>query len=256
MQHGVVFLYQRSDLVARSRYAILGWSDDGQASMFTGVARDSSVAMVASASRSRIPIYLLVDTSSMMVGRAIDEVRIGLNLLLATLKSDPLFLEWCHISVITYGGKAQQVVPLMPLIEFRLPSPVIHGEAVLGAALKLLRRCVDHDLVRPVRKDWAVHPSRADYRPTVIVMGSGRSADPWQTEAEGVLDQSWLERRDVFGEYECSTPISVYACAAGPDVDELALKNLGRGCVIHLSDASYVDLGTLVRSGYTRLFSE
>ena len=70
----------------------------------------------------RLPVYLMLDTSSSMSGEAIEALRNGLALLVATLRQDPYALETAWLSVITFDSDARQLVPLTELGEFQTPA--------------------------------------------------------------------------------------------------------------------------------------
>lgn len=60
----------------------------------------------------RLPVYIVIDTSTSMRGEPIEAVKAGLNSLIESLRHDPYALETVCLSIITYDSKAEQVLPL------------------------------------------------------------------------------------------------------------------------------------------------
>lgn len=77
-----------------------------------------------------------------MVGEAFDALRTGMSSLLASLRTNPLALETAWLSVITFGARAQQAVPLTELLQFQTPGLRLGSGTALGAALNLWERCM------------------------------------------------------------------------------------------------------------------
>ena len=57
----------------------------------------------------RLPVYLLLDTSGSMSGEPIEQVKNGLQMLVAGLRQDPYALETAYLAVITFDSAAQEV---------------------------------------------------------------------------------------------------------------------------------------------------
>lgn len=119
----------------------------------------------------RLPVYILLDCSESMIGESIEAVQQGVDMLLKQLRSDPHALETAYVSIITYHATAQQVVPLTELTEVSTPELTVRPGTSLGAALKLLRTCIN----REVRKTTA--DQKADYRPIVFLLTDGQPTD-------------------------------------------------------------------------------
>lgn len=119
----------------------------------------------------RLPVYLLIDTSSSMTGEPIEAVKVGLQTMVSALRSDPYALETAFLSVITFASQARQVVPLTELVSFQSPDLQANGTTALGEALSLLADCVERD----VQKTTA--DTKGDWKPVCFLLTDGQATD-------------------------------------------------------------------------------
>jgi uncharacterized protein YegL len=82
------------------------------------------------------------------------------------------------VSVITFGAKAEQIVPLTELLAFEEPPLQTSGAAVFGEALQLLIQCIN----REVRRSTATQ--KGDWKPLIFIMTSCQISDDWEQIAE------------------------------------------------------------------------
>lgn len=147
----------------------------------------------------KLPVYLLLDVSGSMYGEPLEAVKNGLDTLTQTLRQDPYALETAYLSVITFAGSAQQVVPLTEVNDFRAPKLEARGQTSLGQALELLAERVDAEVAKTTPE------KKGDWKPLVFIMSDGAPTDS--------LDRGIEEmKKRGFG--------LVVACAAGPDAHE------------------------------------
>ena len=112
----------------------------------------------------RLPVYLLLDTSSSMQGEPIEQVKTGVDMLVSSLRSDPYALETAYLSVITFDTKAKATVPLTALTDFQVPEIRANGLTSLGEALSLVRRQAQSEV------SSGTEGSKGDWRPMVFIM--------------------------------------------------------------------------------------
>lgn len=122
----------------------------------------------------RLPIYLLLDCSESMYGDPLDRVEVGVFTMLSSLQRNPHALETAYISFISFDAKARLLSPLTELIQVKPPSLSIRPGTSLGAALDILAKCLNEDLVKTTSS------AKGDYRPLVFILSDGRPTDDWR----------------------------------------------------------------------------
>lgn len=144
-----------------------------------------------------------------MKGEPIESVKVGLENMLATLRGDPFALESVYISIIVFDRDAKILVPLTALEDFSLPPIVTpdSGPTHTGAALKLLKECLERDLIRstPERK--------GDWKPLLFLMTDGKPSD-----IQLYNEMAQIIRNENFA--------SIVCCAAGMKAKTEPLKLL------------------------------
>ncbi len=173
----------------------------------------------------RLPVFLLLDVSFSMRGEAIEAVRNGLQQTISSLRQSPHALETAFVSVITFGDHARQVVPLTELHNFSPPTLNLEGDTAMGAALRLLARCLQTDVrqTTPTQK--------GDWRPLIFLMTDGKPSDEIGTAL------AELKR--------CKTG-TIVACAAGEQADTELLHQITPN-VISLETADSHSIGAFFR---------
>jgi len=151
----------------------------------------------------RLPVYLLLDVSGSMSGEPIEAVKNGVQMLVAALRQDPQALETAHLSVITFGSQAQQIIPLTDLASFQTPDLQAGGVTAMGEALAMVATKVDTEIVK------STHDAKGDWKPLMFILTDGEPTDDFQ---RGINEF----KKRKFG--------MVVACGAGAGANENNLK--------------------------------
>lgn len=158
----------------------------------------------------KLPVYLVLDTSGSMSGEPIEAVKNGMQILVSALRQDPYALETAFLSVITFDGQAQQLVPLSELATFNMPTLQVGTTTSLGAGLRLLAERVDAEVTKTTAD------TKGDWKPMVFLMTDGLPTDDWQAG----LNEFQKRKFGV-----------VVACAAGTGADTTILKQITENVV-------------------------
>jgi len=120
-----------------------------------------------------------------MSGEPIEQVKNGVQMLVASLRQDPYALETAWLSVITFSSGANVAVPLTELTAFQPPAIDANGSKDLGAALALVANTVKKDLVKTTAT------TKGDWRPMVFLMTDGGPTDDWQKGLARFRQEKW-----------------------------------------------------------------
>ncbi|WP_064606617.1 vWA domain-containing protein [Photobacterium sp. J15] len=152
-----------------------------------------------------LPVVVLADTSgSMSVDGKIEAMNQALRDMVDIFSAESRLNAEIHLSVITFGGTANEHTPLTPAHNLSTFSGLTAtGSTPMGAALELAR-----DLVEDKEKI----PSRS-YRPVIILVSDGHPTDNWS--------QSFL----AFCNSERAQKATRMAMAIGSDADESLLND-------------------------------
>ncbi|NBO91992.1 MAG: VWA domain-containing protein [Planctomycetia bacterium] len=157
----------------------------------------------------RCPCVLLIDTSGSMgevvsnigadTGRTlqqdgknyqivsggtslIDLVNEGLHSFHTDLMNDPLAAQRIEVSVITFGGSVQTIIPFATAHDFIPPKLIASGETPMGAAIIRAIEAVAER--KRLYRQHGLHY----YRPWIFFMTDGKPTDAWQTAAQMIRD--------------------------------------------------------------------
>ncbi len=130
----------------------------------------------------KLPVYLVLDTSSSMAGEPIEAVKNGVNVLISSLMNEPQAIETAHISVITFDSSAKQIIPMTPITDFNLPNLQAFGLTAMGEALELICDCVENDVTKTTAE------TKGDWKPIVVIMTDGEPTDNFERGLKKFID--------------------------------------------------------------------
>jgi len=146
------------------------------------VSRPLSLALLGSLSnpQPRCPVVLLLDCSSSMDGRPIEELQRAVSLFYEEMTSDPVARLSVEICVIPFGGNVKVMRPFETVMEAAKrprPSLTAEGTTPMGEAISL-----GLDQIRQ-RRDYYRQHGHAAYKPWMVLMTDGQPNDDWQEPA-------------------------------------------------------------------------
>jgi len=112
----------------------------------------------------------------------IDLLNEGVRAYHADLMGDSLAAQRVEVSVITFGGTVQTVVPFVGARDFTPPTLVANGETPMGAAILQAIEAVAE------RKRMYKQNGLHHYRPWIFFITDGEPTDTWQTAAAKVRE--------------------------------------------------------------------
>ena len=125
-----------------------------------------------------LPVVVLADVSgSMGVDGKIQALNLAVREMIDAFKDEDDLRAEIHVSVITFGGKANVCLPLGRAAASSWTDLGANGGTPMGAAFELARALVE---------DRNTVPSRA-YRPTLVLVSDGQPTDEWKQQLDALL---------------------------------------------------------------------
>lgn len=146
--------------------------------------------------KRKLPVYILIDSSSSMTGEPIQAVNNGVKLLIRALRKNPQALEMVSLSFIEYNSIANVLLPMTKLPQVQEPVFKAEGSTSLGAGLDLLADSLKKDVVMGDKK----REEKGDYKPLVFHLTDGYPNDDWENAL------SRFDRRRVNFILSCGVP--------------------------------------------------
>ena len=130
----------------------------------------------------RLPIYILINTSSSLSNGILQNFKDSINLLVETLQEDPYALETVYISIITFDSTITRLCSLSPLTSFTTPSIKIgKQESSLGHTLLQLATIIDNELIKSTCEQ------KGDWKPLIFIFTANDSVIDITEEVEDLI---------------------------------------------------------------------
>ena len=154
-----------------------------------------------------LPVILLLDVSSSMLGEKINNLNKAVQDMLDTFAQEEKMETEILISIITFGSQVELHIPYTKASQVQWQMLPPNGNTPMGPALKMAKAMIE---------DKETTPSRA-YRPTIVLVSDGQPNDSWEKPLEDFI----LEGR--------SSKCDRMAMGIGRDADITVLKRFIEG---------------------------
>lgn len=137
----------------------------------------------------RLPVFILIDSSTSMKGDPIDAVNKGLKTLLQSLRTNPFALETVYLSILSFNTEAFIVRNFSDLLNNDLAHIEAKGKSNFGLGLDLLIKEMTCHINKTTKE------KKGDWRPIVIYMTDGRPSGAWKKklkEFHSLNDGQWI----------------------------------------------------------------
>lgn len=119
----------------------------------------------------RVPICLVLDTSSSMEGAPINELNDGVKTFFDAILSDEIARSSAEISIVIFGNTASQILDFSSIEKQTIPNLNANGSTPMGAAVNLAL-----DLLERRKKEYS--SAGVDYyQPWIVLMTDGQPTD-------------------------------------------------------------------------------
>ena len=141
----------------------------------------------------RVPCILLLDVSSSMAGKPIEELNDGLMAYKDELSADGLASKRVEVCVITFGSEVRTVCDFATSANFFPPKLEANGLTYMGTAVNQALDALE------VRKQQYKANGIAYYRPWIFLVSDGAPNDPdWQVAADRALEEERAKKFKMF----------------------------------------------------------
>ncbi|MEH2036479.1 vWA domain-containing protein [Nostoc sp.] len=126
---------------------------------------------------SRCPCMLVLDISVSMRGEPINELNQGVNQFIQAVIQDDFASYAVDVGIITFGGTAQEIVPIQSIQKVEVPTLTPTGNTPMGEAINKAIQVLEK------RKQEYKKSGVSYYQPWLVLMTDGEPTDNYQVAA-------------------------------------------------------------------------
>lgn len=128
---------------------------------------------------NRCPVVLLLDTSTSMAGKPIEELRRGVEIFKEEIQKDTKASLTVEVAIVTFGP-VQLVQDFATIDHLRVPELVADGYTPMGEAIEYGLNLLEG------RKEIYKGHGVQYYRPWIFLITDGAPTDSWQNAAQRI----------------------------------------------------------------------
>ena len=134
-----------------------------------------------------IPVILLLDTSTSMMGEKIDSLNKAVKIMINEFKKAETKETFIKVAIITFGkGGVKLHTPLTEASKVEFKPLTVGGSTPMGTALKMAKDMIE---------DKSIISSR-DYRPAIVLVSDGEPNDEWEEPMEKFITEGRSQKCD------------------------------------------------------------
>lgn len=168
-----------------------------------------------------LPVVLLLDVSTSMSGKKIDQLNAAVEEMVSDFSGAGKSEIEILVSIITFGVEVLLHTPYTPAKDIEWKKLSVSGATPMGTAFSMAKAMIE---------DKEVTPSRA-YRPTIVLVSDGDPTDSWENPLRALVNEGRSQKCDRM------------AMAIGSDVSNRVLNEFVSGTenkVFTAQDASQI----------------
>lgn len=128
---------------------------------------------------NRCPVVLLLDTSTSMAGKPIEELRRGVQIFKEEIQKDTKAALTVEVAIVTFGP-VQLVQDFATIDQMQVPELVADGYTPMGEAIEYGLNLLEG------RKEIYKGHGVQYYRPWIFLITDGAPTDSWQNAAQRI----------------------------------------------------------------------
>ncbi|MBL1177583.1 vWA domain-containing protein [Pantanalinema sp. GBBB05] len=128
---------------------------------------------------NRCPVVLLLDTSTSMAGKPIEELRRGVQIFKEEIQKDTKAALTVEVAIVTFGP-VQLVQDFATIEQMQVPELVADGYTPMGEAIEYGLNLLEG------RKEIYKGHGVQYYRPWIFLITDGAPTDSWQNAAQRI----------------------------------------------------------------------